>query len=130
MLISTYCVNRITRAWTSGIEWKRREPARAACRFRAETPTAQLNSVHSRPCFRGGELQREFRAEEAGVEEYHVESRANANNGEGVNHGAHGKKDHALPVVRHASRRGGEILRFRLQEFQNRENQPLWKRGI
>src|ERR1700730_3405160 len=130
MLISTYCVNRITKAWTSGIEWKRRETAPAASRFRAETPTAQPTSVHSRPGFRGGELQREFRAEKAGVEEYHVESRSNENNGEGVNHGAHGKKDHALPVVRHASRRGGEILRFRVQEFEDRQDQPLWKRGI
>src|SRR5215471_9817341 len=48
----------------------------------------------------------------------------------GVDHGAYGKKDHALPVVRYAGRGGGEILRFRVQEFEDRQDQPLWKRGI
>src|SRR5260370_7837544 len=130
MLISTYCVNRITRVWTSGIEWKRRGTAPAASRFRAETPTAQLNSVHSRTRLRGGELQREIQGRGPSVDEYHVESTSNENSVEGVNHGAHRKEDHALPVVRYAGRRGGEILRFRLQEFEGRQDQPLWKRGI
>src|SRR5258708_39366842 len=39
-------------------------------------------------------------------------------------------KDHAMLVVRYAGRRRGEILRIRVQEFQNRKNQPLRKRGI
>jgi hypothetical protein len=48
----------------------------------------------------------------------------------GVDHADNGAKDHALPVVRYAGRRGGEILRFRVQEFEDRQDQPLWKRGI
>src|SRR6516162_6539397 len=160
MLISTHCVNRITVGLAesdgSGIGWKGGEPARERLSFRADTPDRTANSVHSRPRFRGGELQRESRTEagspqrgprdasvagcpsrgraERGclesVGEYHLESRSNEKDVKGVHHGAHGKKDHALPVVRYAGRRGGKILRFRVQEFEDRQDQPLWKRGI
>src|SRR5260370_40530320 len=108
MLISTYCVNRITRVWTSGIEWKRRGTAPAASRFRAETPTAQLNSVHSRPRFRGGELQREIQLRGPSVDEYHVESTSNENSVEAAHHGPHRKEDQPLPVARYAGRRRSE----------------------
>src|SRR5258707_3690335 len=118
MLISTYCVNRITRVWTSGIEWKRPEPARERLGFRAETPNAvKLRSFPPR-LSRGVNSRGNSGPRAGGVDEYHVESRSNENNGEGVNNGAHGKEDHALPVVRHASRRGREILRFRVQEIE------------
>src|SRR5262245_42696998 len=157
MLISTHCVNRITGGGRKRNRTRKGgEPGRWRLGSWADTPDRTANSVHSRPRFRGDELQRESRTEagspqrgprdasvagcpsrgraERGclesVEEYHVESRSNETDVKGVDHGAHGKKDHALPVVRYAGRRGGEILRFRLQEFQDRQDQPLWKRGI
>src|SRR5262245_8673621 len=55
---------------------------------------------------------------------------ASEQNVTGEDHGAHREKNHAVPVVRYAGRRGGELLRFRVQEFEDRQDQPLWKRGI
>src|SRR5262249_48055869 len=125
---------------SDGIRWKRRGTGSVVLSFRLDTPTAQLNSVHSRPRFRGAELQRESRIEagspqrgprDASVAGCPSRGRAEEQGtGEGVDHADDGKKDHALPVVRYAGRRSGEILCFRLQELQDRKNQPLWKRGI
>src|SRR5712691_12364169 len=56
--------------------------------------------------------------------------RTECKNVKGADHADDGTKDHALPVVRYPGRSGGEILRLRLQEFQDRKNQPLRKRGI
>src|SRR6266496_2614589 len=50
--------------------------------------------------------------------------------GKGVDRADDRAKDHAMPVVRHPSGGGGEVLRVRLQGFQDRKDQPLRKTGF